>query len=82
MKVQIRWFAAASDAAGAEQESITVPQGTSIADTLSIAADGRERLGRITQISTLLVNGQATHDRSQQILEPTTIDVLPPFAGG
>ena len=82
--VTIRYFAGAARAAGLEQERVTLPPGSTVADALAGAgARCGPALARVIAASSVLVDG--VHDRTGQstlVGATTTLDVLPPFAGG
>jgi sulfur-carrier protein len=77
--VVVRYFAAAADAAGRDEETF---------DDLTTAGALRvllaERYGaamqRVLDVGSLLVDGVVTRDPGRPIVR--TVDVLPPFAGG
>jgi molybdopterin converting factor small subunit len=76
----IRYFAAARAAAGRSEESV---QATTLDDLVSrVSADHGDRLATVLAASSFLVDGLAAHDRDVQLAAETTVDVLPPFAGG
>ncbi len=76
----IRYFAAARAAAGRSEE--TVPA-TSLADLVAlVSAQHGDRMASVLAASSFLVDGLAAHDRSAPLADRSTVDVLPPFAGG
>jgi molybdopterin converting factor small subunit len=76
----IRYFAAARAAAGRSEESVPA---TTLDDLVSrVSADHGDRLATVLAASSFLVDGLAAHDRDVQLAAETTVDVLPPFAGG
>jgi molybdopterin converting factor small subunit len=76
----VRYFASAKAAAGRAEE--TVPAGT--LDELLVALADRhgERLALVLKASSYLVNGVSCRDLSTVVETESTVDVLPPFAGG
>ena len=79
----VRYFAGAKAAAGTPAETVTLPEGTTIADLVAaIAADHGEALARVLAASSLLLDGLAVHERGGELPDGATVDVLPPFAGG
>lgn len=77
--VTVRYFAAAAEAAGREQEVLRVgPTAGALRDLL------QDRYGpamaRVLQVGSLLVDGVVTRDPDRPLR--ATVDVLPPFAGG
>jgi sulfur-carrier protein len=82
--VTLRYWAAAKDAAGVAEQTIT-------ADTLALAlaqageSQVRERLQAVLQRSSFLIDGAPVGRRaaeSVQLSDGAVIEVLPPFAGG
>lgn len=79
----VRYFAGAKAAAGTGTETVTLPRGTTIADLVAaVAADHGEALTRVLAASSLLLDGLAVHERTAELPDGATVDVLPPFAGG
>lgn len=80
MSVQVRYFAAASAAAGVEQE--TVEAGT-LGEIIARIGDKHGQLmQKVLPACSFLVDGHSTTDRAAQVAPGSGIDVLPPFAGG
>ena len=77
---QVRYFAAAAEAAGVPSESI---HATTVGDLRArlIAAHGPE-LERVLARCALLVDGRRIDDPEASIADADVVDVLPPFAGG
>lgn len=79
--VTMRYWAAAKEAAGVAEESVT-------ADTLAAAlvvVRGRERLNAVLARSSFLIDGHPVGTRaadSVMLSDGAVIEVLPPFAGG
>jgi molybdopterin synthase sulfur carrier subunit len=82
VRLTVRYFAAASAAAGVEQEVLSVPQGASIAQIVAILAERNADLARVLQRCSYLRDGIAVRDLSWSVTSGQTLDVLPPFAGG
>ena len=84
VELTIRYFAGAAAAAGLEEERVTLPAGTTVADALAGAGARRgPALARVIAASSLLIDG--IHHRTSDatpLAGTTTLDVLPPFAGG
>ncbi|NYD99751.1 molybdopterin converting factor small subunit [Kineosphaera limosa] len=77
-RVTVRYWAAAKAAAGVEQEDR--PVGT-VAQVLAGARADHPELERVLAVATVLLDGVPARDG--QRLEPgSTLEVLPPFAGG
>ncbi|MBO0870338.1 MAG: MoaD/ThiS family protein [Micromonosporaceae bacterium] len=76
----VRYFAAARAAAGRPEE----PVPASTLDEL-VAALGElhgEPLTRLLKCCSYLVDGVVRHDPAAPLADTSTVDVLPPFAGG
>lgn len=80
--VTVRYFAAARAAAGVDAEKIQVPAGATVAALLDAVREqhGAE-LTRVLARCSFLLDEVAVRDRNTA-LTGTTLDVLPPFAGG
>lgn len=79
-ELKLRYFAAAAEAAGVEEETVD----TSSATTGELKAELIERFGpsmkRVLRSGSLLVDGVARPADDAPL--GTTVDVLPPFSGG
>ena len=77
--VEIRYFAAAAEAAGREQE--TLPAVATVGELRALLA---ERYGapmqRVLASGSFLVDGVVSRDPARAL--GARVDVLPPFAGG
>lgn len=78
--VTVRLYAAARAAAGGVSEVSLAPD--SLERILASLAQGNTRLSQVFVQCSFLVDGVAVHDLSVGIPAGSTIDVLPPFAGG
>lgn len=79
--MQVRYFAAAAQAAGLEEEAVVATG--ALADLLDRVVDRHgEALGRVLPACTVLVDGVSTADRGRSLAGVSTVDLLPPFAGG
>lgn len=76
----VRFFAAARAAAGATEEQVAAASLDALIATL-VARHGDD-LARVLTVSSFLVDGAAWHDRAAPLPAASTVDVLPPFAGG
>lgn len=81
--VTVRYFAAARAAAGVETEPVDVPAGGTVADLVA-AVRGRHgaELARVLERCSFLLDEVAVRDPATPLRAATTLDVLPPFAGG
>ena len=76
----VRYFASARAAAGVAEELVAA---NTVAEALSTIRERHgERLGKILDMSSLLLDGQALHEPYADVAAPALLDVLPPFAGG
>jgi len=78
--VTVRYWAGARAAAGQEQEAVDA---STVGELLSVLG-ARPPLARVLTASSLLVDGEAVRreDVGHQLPAGSTVDVLPPFAGG
>ena len=82
--VTIRYFAGARVAAGIAEETLTLPpDGCSVAELIPMLEERHgERLAKVLGAASLLVDGVACRDRDAPLPANSTVDILPPFAGG
>jgi len=80
--VTVRYFAAARDAAGLDEEDMALPAGATLADLTDVLMRRNGQLGRVLQKCSYLQNGFAVRDLHVELESGQTIDILPPFAGG
>jgi molybdopterin synthase sulfur carrier subunit len=80
-RVQVRYFAAAAEAAGTEEEALALPTAATVGAlrALLLARYG-EPMGRVLKSGSFLVDGVVSRDDARAIGD--RVDVLPPFAGG
>lgn len=79
MSVQVRWFAAAAEAAGCAEGEYP---GATVAEVLDAAtARHGARLGAVAARCAVLVEGRRA-EPSTPVPDGSVVDVLPPFAGG
>ena len=82
MAVRTRYFAAARAAAGVTQETLEFPGGT-LAEFLPVLCDRHgEELATVLKCCSFFVDGSSVEDRAAPLGPNSTLDVLPPFAGG
>jgi molybdopterin converting factor small subunit len=77
--VQVRYFAAAAEAAGREEEQVTV-EATAGALRSWLSDRYGPAMQRVLDAGSLLVDGTVTRDPARPLR--ARVDVLPPFAGG
>lgn len=82
IEVTVRYFAAASAAAGTEAETVVVRPGATVAQLVERLADRGSRLAAVLRRCSYLCDGVAVRDETTPLRGGNTIDVLPPFAGG
>jgi sulfur-carrier protein len=81
--VAVRYFAAARAAAGVEAEKIQVPSDATVAELLdAVRAEHGPELARVLARCSYLLDEVAVRDHGTPIAGATSLDVLPPFAGG
>lgn len=80
---QLRYFAAAKDAAGVASEDVTA---STLAEALAAArAAHDERFATVLARCSFVVDGDPVGGRDHSllvVLPSSVVDVLPPFAGG
>jgi molybdopterin converting factor small subunit len=78
--ILVRYFAGARAAAGCPEEKVT---GATLESVITaISQRHGQRLATVLAASTFLIDGLANHDRTAVLAAGSTVDVLPPFAGG
>jgi molybdopterin converting factor small subunit len=75
----VRYWAGARAAAGVESD--VVRDCLTVADAVAAVDALHPVLAPVTAVSTLLLDGRATH-RDQPLPDGSVLEVLPPFAGG
>ncbi|XVV04367.1 MoaD/ThiS family protein [Actinosynnema sp. CA-248983] len=79
----VRYFAGARAAAGTQDENLALPPGATVATALAaVEAAHGEKLARVLQACSFLLDGVAVRDRATPVPAGAQLDVLPPFAGG
>ncbi|WNB86934.1 MoaD/ThiS family protein [Cellulomonas sp. ATA003] len=83
MSVTVRYFAGAAEAAGVATETLDDDAARTAGDLRAavVAAHGPE-LGRVLGRCSLLAAGRRLADDAAPVPPGSTVDVLPPFAGG
>lgn len=76
--VRVRYFAAARDAAGCDEEHL---QAATLAELTRTMVTQHPALGALLDRCAVLVNGTRIADDAG-VPADATVDVLPPFAGG
>ena len=79
--VDVRYFAAAADAAGCAKETLALPEAATLGDLAAMLSDRHgAAMTRVLTVAAFLVDDELTRDRTQPV--GPRVDVLPPFAGG
>lgn len=77
--VSVRYFAAAADAAGCEEE--TLPAVATVGELRALLAQRYgDAMARVLRSGSFLVDGVVSRDDARPV--GVRVDVLPPFAGG
>lgn len=81
--IEVRYFAAARAASGVEAEKIQLADGATIDDVLAaLRVEHGTELACVLQRCSYLLDEVAVRDRGLSVTGASTLDVLPPFAGG
>ena len=76
----VRYFAAARAATGVDTEALPAGSLKELVEVLELRHG--ERLGRLLTACSFLVDGLSCREPATTLTEASTVDVLPPFAGG
>jgi molybdopterin synthase sulfur carrier subunit len=80
-QVLVRYFAAAAEAAGREEETLDVATDATVGDVSSaLVARYGAAMARVVASGSFLVDGIVSRDAARGV--GARIDVLPPFSGG
>jgi len=77
--VTVRYWAGARAAAGVESDVVRGCR--TVGDAVTVVDGLHPGLAAVTAVSTLLLDGRATH-RDHDLPDGSVLEVLPPFAGG
>lgn len=81
LKVTVRYFAAAADAAGREEELLEFGAGATLHDLKSALTDRYgAAMSKVVNSGSFLVDRVVRRDPAHPLTD--RVDVLPPFAGG
>jgi molybdopterin converting factor small subunit len=81
--ITVRYFAAARAAAGVEVDKVQVSSAATVDDLLdAIRTEHGSPLAAVLERCSYLLDEVAVRDRTAPLATATTLDVLPPFAGG
>jgi molybdopterin synthase sulfur carrier subunit len=81
-ELTVRYFAGASAATGLSEEQLHVPAGTDVARLRELLSGRHPRLVPVLGVATLLVDAVAVSEPHAVLDGASSVDVLPPFAGG
>lgn len=79
-EVLVRYFAAAAESAGVEEERVVIEPATVGALQADLVARYGDSMARVLKNGSFLVDGVVSRDTGKQL--GARVDVLPPFAGG
>lgn len=77
--VTLRYWAAARDATGTDADDVAAGP---LEQVLASAVRSHPDLDRVLAVASVLVDGVVAHDREADVPPGSTVEVLPPFAGG
>lgn len=81
--VDVRFFAGAAEAAGADALTVDLATGATLSDLRAVLVDQRPALARVLDVSSLLLDARPVTPGTDPVLaDGVRVDVLPPFAGG
>ncbi|MDP3949254.1 MoaD/ThiS family protein [Microbacterium sp.] len=79
--VTVRYFAAASDAAGREQEDLDLGEASTLGELREVLVRAYgEPMSRVLRSGSFLLDGVVRRDLAHPV--GAQVDILPPFAGG
>ena len=78
VRVVVRYWAAAKQAAGTGSEELT---GSTVDEVLAAAVAAHPALDPVAAVATVLLDGRAV-ERGAPVAPGMQLEVLPPFAGG
>ena len=81
IKVKVLYFGQAREAAGAADEEIELPRGSSVRMLVDKALEAHEGLRRVTRFMRVAVN-QEIAGKDKRLYDGDTVAFLPPVAGG
>ena len=81
MNVTVRYFAAAAEAAGLEEERLVFESGATLASLKALLADRYgDQMRKVMDAGSFLIDQVVRRDPAAALSD--RVDVLPPFAGG
>ena len=83
MVVATRYYAAARAAAGADGDTFEFPENATLGLLIAVLTERYgDELGRLLPRCTFSLDGTLVRERSASLTPGSTVDILPPFAGG
>lgn len=83
VSVELRYFAAAAEAAGCLAEQLELPAGTTLTGLRALLTGRSPQMAQVVGASTFLLNAVSSRpEASTTLADGDRVDVLPPFAGG
>ncbi|MBC7309120.1 MAG: MoaD/ThiS family protein [Actinomycetales bacterium] len=79
--ILVRYWAGARAAAGVAEEYVPLTEGARVADVIAEVRQSRPALDPVLDVASLLLDGRAAR-AEEPVGAATTLEVLPPFAGG
>lgn len=79
-EITVRYFAAAADAAGVDEERVSIDGSTLGELQAALGARHGVQLAKVMRIGSFLVDGVVRREPGHPIAD--RVDILPPFAGG
>jgi len=81
MTVRVRYFAAAAEVAGCDEETVQLPQGATVGQLRTeLSARHGHGMETVMRSGSFLVDSVVSRDPDRPV--GARVDVLPPFAGG
>lgn len=77
----VRYWAGARAAAGTAEEYVPLPDDATVADVVAALDASHPDLRPVLEVASLLLDGRAAR-REEPVGAATSLEVLPPFAGG
>ena len=82
MIITVRYFGGARSATGTDRELVDISPEAALSTLINqLRKHHGERLGRILEAASFLVD-EVSATPQQPLVDGSTVDVLPPFAGG
>lgn len=80
--VTVRYFAAARATAGVDEEPVSIRPDTTVGELVAQLSLGRCELASVLKRCSYLRDGISVRHPTAVVYDGSTLDVLPPFAGG